>query len=114
MFDTHEDDQTSDLKSYVPSLVHAYNFTYHERTDYLPHYLIFGLHTRHAVDAFLGFKPGPERSDKSMYVTDFKNWLEFTYKAASKEAHRQGCCHKTVYDLRVRELQLQPVDRVVI
>ena len=114
MLGTLEDDQKSDWKSYVPSLVHAYNSTRHESTGYSPHYLMFGRHPRLAVDAFLGIKPGPERSDKSKYVTDLKKRLEFAYKAASKEAHRQGRRHKTVYDLRVRESQLQPGDRVLV
>ena len=114
MLGTLEDDQKSDWKSYVPSLVHAYNSTRHESTGYSPHYLMFGRHPRLAVDAFLGIKPGPERSDKSKYVTDLKKRLEFAYKAASKEARRQGRRHKTVYDLRVRESQLQPGDRVLV
>ena len=114
MLGTLEDDQKSDWKSYVPSLVHAYNSTRHESTGYSPHYLMFGRHPRLAVDAFLGIKPGPERSDKSKYVTDLKKRLEFAFKAASKEARRQGRRHKTVYDLRVRESQLQPGDRVLV
>ena len=60
MLGTLEDDQKSDWKSYVPSLVHAYNSTRHESTGYSPHYLMFGRHPRLAVDAFLGIKPGPE------------------------------------------------------
>ena len=47
-------------------------------------------------------------------MTDLKKWLEFAYKAVSKEADRQGRRHKTVYDLRVRESQLQPGDRVLV
>ena len=85
MLGTLEDDQKSDWKSNVPSLVHAYNFTRHESTGYSPHYLMFGRHPRLAVDAFLGIKPGLERSDKSKYVTDRKKRLEVAYKAASKE-----------------------------
>ena len=102
MLGTLEDDQKSDWKTYVPSLVLAFNSTCHESTGYSPHFLMFGRHPRLAVDAFLGIKPGPERSDKSKYVIDLKKRLEFAYKAASKEAHRQGRHHKTVYDLRVQ------------
>ena len=92
----------------------AYKSTCHKSTGYLPHYLMFGRHPRLAVDAFLGIKPGPERSDKSKYVTHLKKRLEFAYKAASKEVRRQGRRHKMVYGLRVREWQLQPGDRVLI
>lgn len=114
MLGTLEDDQKSDWKSYVPSLVHAYNSTRHETTGYPPHYLMFGRHPRLAVDAFLGIKPGPERSNKTKYVNDLKRRLEFAYKTAAKEARRQGRRHKSVYDLRVRESQLQPGDRVLV
>ena len=114
MLGTLEDDQKSDWKLYVPSFVHVYNSTRRESTGYSPHYLMFGRHQRLAVDAFLGIKPGPERWDKSKYVSDLKKRLEFAYKAASKEARRQGRRHKTVYDLRVRESQLQPGDQVLV
>ena len=114
MLGTLEDDQKSDWKSYVPSLVHAYNSTRQESAGYSPHYLMFGRHPRLALDAFLGIKPGPEKLDKCKYVTDLKKRLEFAYKVASKEARKQGRRHKTVYDLRVRESQLQPRDRVLV
>ena len=113
MLGTLEDDQKSDWKTYVPSLVHAYNSTRHESTGYSPHFLMFGRHPRLAVDAFLGIKPCSERSDKSKYVTDLKKQLDFAYKTASREARRQGCRHKSVYYLKVRESQLQPGDRVL-
>ena len=51
---------------------------------------MFGRHPRLAVDAFLGIKPCPQRSDKSKYVPDLKKRLDFAYKTASREARRQG------------------------
>ena len=56
---------------------------------------------------FLCIKPGPERTDKSKYVSYLKRLLEFANKATSKGARRQGRHYKTVY-VRVRVLQLQP------
>ena len=47
-------------------------------------------------------------------MTYLKKRLEFANKAASKEARRQVRHYKTVYDLRVRESQLQPGDRVLV
>ena len=47
-------------------------------------------------------------------MTDLKKWLDFAYKTVSMEVHRQSRgLHKSVYDLRVRESQLQPGDRVL-
>ena len=51
----------------------------------------------------LGIKQGPERTDKSKYVTDLEKRLAFANNVASKEARRQGRPYKSVYDLRVRE-----------
>ena len=114
MLGTLEDHQKSDWKSYVPSLVHAYNSTRHESTGFAPHYLMFGRHPRLAVDAFLGIKQESESSDKSQYVSGLKKRLDFAYKMASKEARRQGRRHKKAYDLKVRESQLRPGDRVLV
>ena len=114
MLGTLEDDQKTDWKYYVPPLVHAYNSTRHESTGFLPLYLMFGRHPRLAVDTFLGIKPGNESSDKSKYVSSLKKRLDFAYKTASKEAHRQSRRHKTIYDVKVRESQLLPGDRVLV
>ena len=65
MLGTLEDHQKSDWKSYVPSLVHAYNSTRHEITGYSPHFLMFGRYPRLAVNAFLGIK----RESASQYQT---------------------------------------------
>ena len=114
MLGTLEDNQKSDWKSYVPSLVHAYNSTRHESTGYSSHYLMFGRHPRLAVDAFLGIKPESACKDQSKYAADLRKRLDFAYKTASKEARRQGRRHKVTYDLKVRESNLMPGDRVLI
>ena len=77
MLRTLEDHQMSDWKSYVPSLVHAYNSTRHKSTGFASHYLMFGRHPRLAVDAFLGIKQESESSDKSQYLSGVKKRLDF-------------------------------------
>ena len=114
MLGTLEEEQKSDWKSYVPTLVHAYNSTNHETTGYSPHYLMFGRHPRLAIDAFLGIKQDPGSPSKSSYVSNLKKRLDFAYKVATKEARRQSRRHKKIYDLKVRESKLMPGDRVLV
>ena len=114
MLGTLEDHQKSDWKSYVPSLVHAYNSTRHESTGYSPHFLMFGRHPRLAVDAFLGIRPESASQDQTKYAADLRKRLDFAYRCATKEARRQGRRHKVTYDLKVRESNLMPGDRVLI
>ena len=47
-------------------------------------------------------------------MTNLKKRLDFAYRRASREARRQGRTHKAVYDLKVRETQLLPGDRVLV
>ena len=49
-----EEYQTSEWKAHVPTLVHAYNAIMHDCTGYSPYFLMFGIHPRLAIYAFLG------------------------------------------------------------
>ena len=57
MLGTLEEYQKSDWKAHVPTLVHAYNATFHASTGFSPYFLMFGRHPRLAIDAFLGLTP---------------------------------------------------------
>lgn len=113
---TLEDEKKADWKSHISALVHAYNATRHESTGYTPYYLLFGRHPRLAIDAFLGIEPdkAAKHKDRSNYPAALAKRLAFAYKAASKEAQRQSQRHKKRYDLRVREAQLGPGDKVLV
>ena len=114
MLGTLEDPQEIRLEIVCPALVHAYNSTRHENTGYSPHFLMFGRHPRLAVDAFSGIKPESASQDQTKYAVDLRKRLDFAYRCATKEARRQGRRHKVTYDLKVRESNLMPGDRVLI
>ena len=57
MLGTLKNNQKSDWKSHIPTLVHAYNATFHDSAGYSPFFLMFGRHPRLAIDAFLGLSP---------------------------------------------------------
>lgn len=115
MLGTLEEEQKSNWKAHLPTMVHAFNSTRHDSTGFTPHFLMFGRHPRLAIDAVLGIEPDKGFSkDKSSYVSDLKNRLQFAYKVASREARKQGLRHKKRYDLRVREAKLEVGDRVLV
>ena len=115
MLGTLTSEQKNDWKTYVPSMVHAYNSTRHDSTGYSPFYLMFGRHPRLPVDVALGIVP-EDGKDESLpaYVQNFKERLSYAYDIASTEARKAAEKSKRHYDLSVRESKLQPGDRVLV
>lgn len=54
MLGTLEQDQKSDWKTHIGSLVHAYNATKHETTGFSPYFLMFGRDPTLPVDLVIG------------------------------------------------------------
>ena len=54
MLGTLHENQKSDWKAYVPTLVHAFNATFHDSIGFSPYFLIIWRHHRLAINAFLG------------------------------------------------------------
>lgn len=115
MLGTLEEYQKSDWKALIPTLVHAYNATFHDSTGYSPFFLMFGRHPRLAIDAFLGLTPdslsGTCHSD---YIRKLRDRLNFAYKKAEEEAKQSAAVHKKHYDSNVRNSVLQPGDLVLV
>ena len=96
-------------KEHVTTLVHAYNCTKHESTQYSPFYLMFGQQPHLLIDVFLGLNP-----DYTSSVESVKKRLEAAYKAASEAANRAAkrqACH---YDRKARGPSIQPGDMVLL
>ncbi|MCG8077552.1 MAG: DDE-type integrase/transposase/recombinase, partial [Candidatus Thiodiazotropha taylori] len=116
MLGTLEEYQKSDWKAHVPTLVHAYNATFHDSTRYSPFFLMFGRHPRLAIDAFLGLSPDTlSAASQTEYVRKLRQRLDFAYKAAEEAAKQSTAQHKRYYDLKVRNSRaLYPGDRVLM
>ena len=116
MLGTMEEYQKSDWKAHVPTLVHAYNATFHKTTGYSPFFLMFGRHPRLAIDAFLGLTPDTvSAANQTEYARKLRERLDFAYKTAQEAAKRGTAQHKRYYDLKVRSTgALQPGDRVLV
>lgn len=113
---TLEEYQKSDWKAHVPTLVHAYNATFHDTTRYSPFFLMFGRHPRLAIDAFLGLSPDTlSAASRTEYVRNLRERFDFAYKTAQEAAKRSTAQHKWYYDLKVRNSgALYPGDRVLV
>ncbi|MGH0130392.1 UNVERIFIED_CONTAM: hypothetical protein FKN15_009195 [Acipenser sinensis] len=100
---------------HVSYLVHAYNCTKNEATGFSPYLLMFGREARLAVDICFGVSPdgaGPETY--LQYVKKLKQELQDAYRLALESAQKMAQTNKARYDLRVRDQEWFPGDRVLI
>ena len=115
MLGTLTTDQKTDWKSFIGSIVHAYNATRSDATGFSPHYLMFGWHPRLAIDAIMDTEPRNDSAPHSVgYVQKLKERLKYAYKLASDEARKQANRNKKVYDTKARASKLEVNDRVLV
>lgn len=115
MLGTLDDDQKEDWKSYVPSLVHAYNATKHDTTGYSPFYLMFGRHPRLPIDISMGIElEAVEQKTRSQVVEDMRERLDWAYDVATKESRIAASNQKERYDKRIRGAVVAVGDRVLV
>ena len=107
MMGTLKERQKSDRKTFVPSLIHAYNTTMHEGTGYSPLYLMFGCHSCLAINAFLWISSSEEHKAHQDYVDWLKDRLQYVYEKAEIEA-RERNKYKKNYDQKTRTSLLMP------
>ena len=109
MLKTLEPSQKPRWKEHVASLVHAYNCTRHESTQYSPFFLMFGRQPRLPIDIFLGRDPNYTAS-----VEAVKLRLEEAYKAASDAARKAARKQAGQYNKKIRGHGLQAGDTVLL
>ena len=81
----------SDWKSYVSSLVHAYNATRYDSTGFSPFFLMFGHHPRLAVDTLISLDNSRELPrNQADYVNKLQSRLTFVYRKVAQEAGKHA------------------------
>ena len=108
---TLQENQKSDWKARVPTLVHAYNATFNDSTGFSPYFLMLGRHPRLATDAFLGLNSDSLNSTyQTEYIRKLRYRLSFAYQKAREVSKKAGSRHKLNYDLRARSSVLRNGD----
>jgi hypothetical protein len=115
MLGTLSEDQKKDWKQYIKPLVHAYNATKHESTGFSPFYLMFGRHSRLAVDVLMKIPEENEASKSyTQFVTDLRDRLDYTYQLVSRKARNSSSKQKGQYDKKTWHTSVFPGDRVLV
>ena len=115
MLSSLEDNEKLDWKSYVPSLVHAYNATKNDATGYSPHFLMFGWHPHLSIDAFLGLELGNVNGkNHQSYVEKLQKSLKYSYRVAAEESRKIAVKNKDYFDQKVKYSKLEIGDKVLV
>lgn len=113
MLRTLEEEEKKDWKESLSKVVHAYNCTKNESTDYTPYYLIFGRSPRLPMDLLFYIERDNVHGSYEDYVSQWKEKMQ-AYQIAGKNADKGAARGKANYDKKVLGRDLQPGDRVLL
>lgn len=114
MLGTLESSQKHDWSTHVGPLVHAYNASRHESTNYSPFYLMFGREPRLPIDVALGHEFHTDGKTYSKFVESLRERLTEAYQIATSEANKASDGQKKTYDRHTRDMVLSIGDRVLV
>lgn len=114
MLGTLEQDQKSDWKIHIGSLVHAYNATKHETTGFSPYFLMFGREPTLPVDLVFGLAKHDKAKTLSKYIENLQVRLEHAYEAAKTASKNIQHRQKMYYDQKAKGVGLREGDRVLV
>ena len=115
MLGTLQESQQNDWKAHGPTLVHAYNATFHDSTVFSPYFLMFAHNPRLAINAFLGLNSDSLNSTShTKYIKKLRDCLSFAYQKAWEVSKKADCKHKLNYVLRTRSSVPRIGDRVLV
>ena len=96
-------------------LVHAYNCTKNNATDFSLHYLMFGRKPCLPIDILFGTNTAEMKGNTSAkYVENLKQRLEWPYKTANVVVKKEQEWNKQHYDWKVSCTQLNVGDKVLL
>ena len=114
MLGTLENDQKSDWKKYVSSLVFYYNSTPHETTKLSPYELMYGRKPKLPIDIqFEEITEGTNRTTTE-YLKDLKDKMDHTKKIVEMYSEKAKQKNKKYYDLKAKAASISSGDKVLV
>ena len=99
----------------VPTLVHAYNCTRNNVTDFSLYYLMFGQKLCLPIDIPFGTNTANLKGNTcTKYVKNLKQRMDWAYKTANKVVKKEQEQNKWHYDHKVRCAQLKVGNKVLL
>ena len=96
-------------------LVHAYNCTRNNVTDFSPYYLMFGQKPHLPIDILFGMNTADLKDNTSTkYVENLKQRIEWAYKTANEVVKKEQEWNKWHYDHNVRCTLMKVDDKVLL
>ncbi|XP_062597658.1 uncharacterized protein LOC134259072 [Saccostrea cucullata] len=114
MLGTLETTQKADWKTYISSIVHAYNSTRQDSTGFSPFYLMFGREPKLPADVIFGLPDSSEGNTMDQYIENLKTNLKESYRVAEQFIKKSQQKQKHQYDLKARNAEIRPGDKVLV
>ena len=103
----------STWREQVPTLVHAYNCTRNNTTDFILYYLMFGRKPCLPIGILFGTSTADLKGNTSTkYVESLKWRIEWAYNTANEVVKKEQEQNKWHYDCKVRCVQLKVGDKL--
>ena len=91
MIGTLETKDKQHWKDYLPTLMHAYNFTKNHAMDFSPYYLMYGWKPRLPIDIrFRLALPQAEEHSHNKFLANLSAWLRWCYELADLHQCRES------------------------
>ena len=99
---------------HLSKVVNAFNCTRNDTTGYSPFFLLYGRHPRLPIDLIFDLDQSVHSKNHTEYTKKGKAAMEEAYAIAQKRSSASAERNKHLYDKKVRCVDLQPNDRVLV
>jgi len=114
MLRTLDEEKKGNWSDYVNKVVHAYNCTTSEATEYSPFYLLFNRNPRLPIDLIFGINDEEGYNSHQEYAQKWQQQMKEAYDIASQTIKKTTAREKTYYDQKRQSTVLSPGDRVLV